>query len=173
MGEVYFCAARPQSDWSSLGEGPVLVPMVQRLLLAGGRRLQQVSTVNCGELSATDQQRQWVSVDSIAPRDIRWQAGVYRSDSRLIAVNRPPAEDDTEMIDSDEARKLFGGLPVQTWQERSFGAGRFQGEIWRLFAFAMFMLLIAEGFLILPPARPRADAARPASKTSRRQEQRA
>ncbi len=156
-GEVYFCSSRPHSDWSSLGDGPVLVPMLQRLLLAGGRRLQQVSAVACGELGAVDQARQWVSVDSTAPKDIRWQAGVYRAGDRLIAVNRPAAEDDPEIIDSDEARKLFGDLPVQTWQERQFGSGQLQGEIWRLFAFAMLLLLIAEGLLILPSPTPPPD----------------
>jgi hypothetical protein len=170
-GEVYFCSSLPHPDWSSLGDGPVLVPMLQRLLLAGGRRLQQVSTVACGELGAVDQARQCVSLDSTTPKDIRWEAGVYRAGDRLIAVNRPAAEDDPEIIDSDEARKLFGDLPVQTWQEHPFGASQLQGEIWRLFAFAMLLLLIAEAILILPAQPPPPDPARPAPKTARREEQ--
>jgi hypothetical protein len=155
-GEVYFCSSLPQPDWSSLGDGPVLVPMLQRLLLAGGRRLQQVSTIACGELNAADQGRSWASVDSTTPKDIRWQAGVYRAGDRLIAVNRPAAEDDPEILDGDAVRKLFGDLPTQTWQERPAGATRLQGEIWRLLAFAMLLFLIAEGILILPsPNSPR------------------
>jgi len=149
-GEVYFCASLPQPDWSSLGDGPVLVPMLQRLLLAGGRRLQQVSSVACGELGAADLARQWVSVDSTRQKDIRTEAGVYRSGDRLLAVNRPPAEDEPDVIDSDEARKLFGGLPVQTLEERHVDVGQMQGEIWRVFVFAMLAFLIAEGILILP-----------------------
>jgi hypothetical protein len=170
-GEVYFCASLPQSDWSSLGDGPVLVPMLQRLLLAGARRLQQVSTVACGELSAVDQARPWVSVDSTAPKDIRFQAGVYRAGDRLIAVNRPSAEDDPDIIDSDQTRKLFGDLPVQTWREHEFGFGQLQGEIWRLFAFAMLLLLIAEAILILPAKPQPPGTARPSSRTAQREEQ--
>ena len=153
-GEVYFCASLPQADWSSLGEGPVLVPMLQRLLLAGGRRLQPVSSAACGELGPADLARQWVCVDSTRQKDIRTEAGVYRSGDRLLAVNRPAAEDEPDVIAPDEARKLFGGLPVQTLEERRLEAGQWQGEIWRVFVFAMLLCLIAEGILILPARQP-------------------
>jgi len=36
-------------------------------------------------------------------------------------------------------------------QERREQFGQLQGEIWRLFEFGMLLMLIAEGFLILPP----------------------
>jgi len=153
-GEVYFCASLPKEDWSSLAEGPVLVPMLQRLLVSGARRLQQVSTVACGELSAVDLARPWTSVDSASAKDIRIEAGVYRSGDRLLAVNRPAAEDDPDVIDPEEARKLFVGLPVQTLDDRSTGVGQLQGEVWRLFVYAMLLFLIAEGILILPARRP-------------------
>jgi hypothetical protein len=149
-GEVYFCASLPDPAWSGLDDGPVLVPMLQRMLLAGGRRVQDVSSVACGELSQADQILPWVSVDSTAPKDIRTQAGVYRAGSRYLAVNRPVAEDDPDVVDPDEARKLFGDLPVQTLQQRHVDTGRLQGEIWRFFLFAMLLFLIVEGILILP-----------------------
>jgi hypothetical protein len=152
-GEIYFCASLPDPAWSSLGEGPVLVPMLQRMLLAGGRRLQQVSAVACGELSAVDQARQWAPVDSTEAKDIRTQAGVYRSGDRFLAVNRPASEDEPEILDSDQARKLFGDLPVQTLQERYLNVGQLQGEIWRVFVFAMLLFLLGEAVLILPPRR--------------------
>ncbi len=152
-GEIYFCASLPDPAWSSLGEGPVLVPMLQRMLLEGGQRLQPVSAADCGELSAVDQARQWTSVDSAEPKDIRIQAGVYKSGNRLLAVNRPASEDEPEIIDSDEARKLFGDLPVQTLQDRRLETGQLQGEIWRVFVFAMLLFLLAEAILILPPRR--------------------
>ncbi len=53
-----------------------------------------------------------------------------------------------------QARKLFGDLPVQTLEERRLDAGQLQGEIWRLFVFAMLLFLIAEGLLILPARAP-------------------
>jgi hypothetical protein len=159
-GEVYFCASLPDPAWSGLGDGPVLVPMLQRMLQAGARRGQQVSSAACGELSLADQQLPWIPVDAAGPKDVHTQAGVYRAGSRLLAVNRPLAEDNPELVDPDDARKLFGDLPVQTLQERHVETSRLQGEIWRLFLFAMLLFLIAEGALILP-ARPVASPARP------------
>jgi hypothetical protein len=170
-GEVYFCASLPQADWSSLGEGPVLVPMLQRLLLAGGRRLQQASFAACGELSSLDLARQWVSVDSTRQKDIRVESGVYRSGDRLLAVNRPTAEDEPDIMDSDEARKLFGGLSVQTLEERKFDVGPLQGEVWRVFVFAMLLFLIGEGLLILPARSPAPSPVLGAPTPPRREEQ--
>jgi hypothetical protein len=170
-GEIYFCASLPDAAWSSLGEGPVLVPMLQRMLLAGAPRLQPISVVACGELSAVDQARQWVPVDSTEPKDIHSQAGVYRSGNRVLAVNRPATEDDPDIIDSDEARKLFGDLPVQTLEERHLETGQLQGEIWRVFVFAMLLFLLAEAILILPPRRAASGQMATPAKTKQREAQ--
>lgn len=159
-GQAYFCASLPEAGWSSLADGPVLVPMLQRLLLAGGRRLQQVSSVACGELDAADGARQWTAVDSVEKKDIHTQAGVYRSGDRMLAVNRPAAEDDPEIVSSEQARALFGALPVQLWREQGFATNQLQGEIWRVFVFAMLVFLIAEGVLMLPVARKPSPPAR-------------
>ncbi|MBI3418083.1 MAG: BatA domain-containing protein [Verrucomicrobia bacterium] len=149
-GEVYFCASLPRRDWSSLGDGTVLVPMMQRLLLSGSRRLQQASSIMCGELSVGDQGRRWETVDAVGLKDIRTQAGVYRSGERLVAVNRPLIEDDLEVVETSEATRLFSDLPFQMLQERRTQNDSLQGEVWRLFVFAMLAFLIAEGILILP-----------------------
>jgi hypothetical protein len=170
-GEIYFCASLPDPGWSGLSDGPVLVPMLQRMLQAGARRMQQVSSATCGELSLADQSLPWVSVDSAGPKDIRTQAGVYRAGNRFLAVNRSPAEDDPDRVDPDESRRLFGDLPVQMLQERHVETGQLQGEIWRFFLFAMLLFLIVEGILILP-ARPAASrAGLPPRKTPRPEEQ--
>ncbi|MFO1500868.1 MAG: hypothetical protein U1G07_21185 [Verrucomicrobiota bacterium] len=149
-GEIYFCASSPDPEWSGLGEGPVLVPMMQRLLQSGSRRLQQDTSVECGQLSTVDQGLRWESVDSTNPKDIRTRAGVYRAGDRFLAVNRPLAEDDPEVLPSEEAKRLFGTLGVQMLQERRGGVDKLQGEIWRVFVFGMLLLLVAEGWLILP-----------------------
>jgi hypothetical protein len=165
-GEFYFCASLPAGDWSSLADGPVLVPLLQRMLQDGVRRLQSVSTTLCGELTATELAQTWASVDSTVPKDIRFQAGVYKSGDHFMAVNRPPAEDDPEMMDSGDIKKLFGDLPLQMLQDRRVETGQLQGEIWRMFLFFMLLLLLGEALLILPAKRPRPApglrAARPA-----------
>ena len=153
-GQIYFCASMPHRGWSSLSDGPVLVPMIQRLLQAGSTRLQQVAFLNCGELTLADQQRQWTTVDSPAAKNMGMQAGVYRSGERLVAVNRPPAEDDAEILDVNDAKNLFNGVSFQMLQEKQGRGDALQGEVWRLFLFAMLAFLIGESILILPPASP-------------------
>jgi hypothetical protein len=150
-GEIFFCASLPDREWSSLGEGPVLVPMMQRLLQSGSRRLQQATAMACGELSVLDQARHWERVDGGGPNDVRTQAGVYRSGDRLLAVNRPVAEDSPDVLEATEARTLFGALPLQMLQEKRSQATDLQGEIWRVFLVTMLLFLVAEGALILPP----------------------
>lgn len=158
-GEIYFCATLPNYDWSSLADGPVLVPMLQRLIQTGARHLQQSSIIACGELSASDQNRKWDSVDSTKPKDIHVQAGVYRSGDRLLAVNRPASEDEPDVLDVDQAHKLFGDLPFQMMQDRRNPLGQLQGEIWRVFLVIMLLFLIGEGILILPARKQAGPAA--------------
>jgi Aerotolerance regulator N-terminal len=150
LGEIYFCAAQAVDNWSSLSDGPVLVPMLQRLLQDGTRRLQDVAIVSCGEVSAVDLAKEWLPVDSKEQKDIRFQAGVYKSGERVMAVNRPEAEDDPEVVDSSQMRKMFGDLPMQMFQDHEVATGKLEGEVWRLFLFSMLLLLLVEGMLILP-----------------------
>ncbi|MDQ6631379.1 MAG: BatA domain-containing protein [Verrucomicrobiota bacterium] len=149
-GEIYFCASLPDNGWSGLGDGPVLVPMMQRLLQSGSKRLQKVSSISVGELSGADLQKQWTSVDSSAPKNIRFQAGVYHSGDKRLAVNRPLSEDEPEILDVSEAKKLFSGLSFQMLQERQKQTDALQGEAWRFFLFGLLLFLIGEGILILP-----------------------
>jgi len=158
-GEVFFCASLPDSEWSSLADGPVLVPMIQRLLQAGSHRLQHASTIECGELSAADLNRQWVCVDATTAKDIRTEAGVYRAGERLVAVNRPASEDEPEIMELGDAQRLFGALPCQTLTERRAQTDALQGEVWRLFLFAMLTFLLVEAALILPSRRAQSPAA--------------
>jgi len=133
-----------------LGDGPVLVPMMQRMLLSGARRLQQALTVACGELNLVDQARKWETVDTPTAKDIRTQAGVYRSGERLLAVNRPASEDDPEVLEGSAATRLFGSLGAQLLEEKRSPSENLQGEVWRIFLVAMLIFLVVEGLLILP-----------------------
>jgi hypothetical protein len=161
-GEILFGASLPDNDWSSLGDGQVLVPMVQRLLQSGSRRLQQAASISCGELSVVDQAQRWEPVDSKGAKEIQTQAGVYRSGTRLLAVNRPSDEDDPELLEGTEAKRLFSPLSVQMLQDRNSDRENLQGEIWRALVTLMLLFLIVEGWLMLPP-RPAHPVSAPGS----------
>ncbi|MCI0536900.1 MAG: BatA domain-containing protein, partial [Verrucomicrobiales bacterium] len=149
-GEIYFCASLPNRDWSSLGEGPVLVPMMQRWLLMGSQRLQQASLIACGELSPAEREKKWAPVESTAGQDASLEAGVYRSGERLLAVNRPVAEDERAVLDTAQVGRLFGDLSFQMLEDRRGSNSPLQGEIWRMLLLGMLLFLIVEGILVLP-----------------------
>lgn len=153
-GEIYFCSSLPNPDWSTLGEGPVLVPMLQRSLQAGSRRVQQVMNIACGELSPAEVQRNWQAIDTTEPKDIRLHAGIYQSGDRFVAVNRPEPEDNREALTLAVAQGLFEGLPFQLFQDTGSRMDQLQGDLWRFLLTAMLLFLIAEAMLILPSQRP-------------------
>ena len=76
QGEVYFCTTLPLLTWSEMGNGLVVVPMLQRLLAAGSRRLQRDSVAKCGEIAAADLQLEWTSAETSQLGDVQTQAGV-------------------------------------------------------------------------------------------------
>jgi hypothetical protein len=149
-GELYFCASSPSREWSSLGDGPVLVPMLQRLMQTGNRRLQQHVSLLCGDLSPADQARRWTALDTAAAKDIRTRAGVYRAGDRMAAVNRPAAEDEPGILKMGEARQLFEGVPFHLFQERQNASEQLQSEFWRVFLFGMLLFLVTESALLMP-----------------------
>ncbi|HUS33842.1 MAG TPA: BatA domain-containing protein [Verrucomicrobiae bacterium] len=151
-GEIYFCSSLPANDWSTLSDGDVLVPMLQRMLQSGARRLQNAVMATCGDLPAGLAQMSWTGVSEGA-RDPKLHAGVYKSGNRLLAVNRPATEDEPERLESSRAMALFGDLPAQVFRDVGSRADQLQGEIWRLFLFGMLLFLLAEGWLILPQTR--------------------
>lgn len=163
-GRVFFCATSPDPEWSTLGDGRVLVPMLQRLLDLGGKRFSAASSFFAGDPTLAGNPGAWTSV--VAPgKDVRFDAGIYRNGPHLISVNRPAEEDTLEVLEKNAARQLCGSLPVRLFEERGGGTKSLEGEIWRPLVIAMLLLLLAEGFLSLPmrsvhPAQKKTEPAR-------------
>jgi hypothetical protein len=149
-GEVYFCGTSTEPNWSSLADGAVLVPMLQRLIITGSKRLNSGVMLDCGE-TATRDGGKWTRIDANVPGNPRFEAGVYRVENKFVAVNRPAAENDPLSLSAEQARHLFRDVPFQLHQERGRVGDRLQGEIWRVFVTLMLFFLILEGLLILPP----------------------
>ncbi len=149
--------------------------MLQRMLLAGGQaRLHAGFRRRRAEVKVRSiKAQQWAPVDTTRPKDVRSQAGVYQSGNRLLAVNRPVSEDEPEILDSDATRKSYlAASPVQTLQEKPFRKpGQLQGEVWRMFVFAMLLFLLAEAILILPPRRAAPASVAAPAKTREREAQ--
>jgi len=160
QGEVYFCTTLPLLAWSEMGDGLVVVPMLQRLLAAGSRRLQRDSVAECGQVSAGDLQLEWTSAETGLRGDVQTQAGVYKNGDRWLLVNRPAAEDEFERVEDSAVAGLFGSLPFQLFQAQRDDTA-LQGEIWRLFLFLMLLALLVEAWLIRPSSMAEATPLKP------------
>jgi hypothetical protein len=149
-GVVYVCTTQPDPAWSSLSEGFVLVPMIQRMLQEGGTRLSDAMIDACGDWTPREGAEVWRAVD--APnKDPRVQAGIFRRENTWLALNRPSREDTIATVPSDDADTIFGRLPVRIWEEPEAGtAASLQAEIWRIFLYCMLISLLSEAALILP-----------------------
>ncbi|MCS1410246.1 MAG: hypothetical protein M2R45_03437 [Verrucomicrobia subdivision 3 bacterium] len=150
QGAAYFLTTLPRSDWSTLSDGTVLIPLIQRLLQAGARRQEKAIFATSGELDPALENVFWTPFGGRDTADFRWNAGVYRSGERWLAVNRAEREDEPGRLEIDEARLLFGDLPLAMQQEKNEADQSLQGEAWRLFLLGMLAFLMMEGFLILP-----------------------
>ena len=160
QGEVYFCSTLPLLTWSELGDGMVVVPMLQRLLAAGSARLQRDSVAECGKVGAGDLQLEWTSVETSQRGDVATQAGVYQAGDRWLVVNRPAAESEFERVEDEAVAALFGGLSFQLFQAKRDDTA-LQGEIWRMFLFFMLLALLVEAWLIRPKAGVESDEPAP------------
>jgi hypothetical protein len=157
-GEVYFCATSTEPGWSALADGAVLVPMLQRMLAGGARRVNAAVMTECSDLAAVDT-TEWTRADEQTASEPRLVAGVYRVAGRFVAVNRPAAENNPQRISPDTARALFRNLSFRMHEERLQGSDRLQGEIWRMFLTLMLIFLVIEGLLVMPANAVKAERA--------------
>jgi hypothetical protein len=147
-GAAYFCASLPRADWSNLGEGTVLVPILQRLLVAGGQRLGRNANIFCGDFAGVGSEPVTrLAGEGSSPLA---EAGVYQIGNRIVAVNRPVAEDVPATVDEAAARASFGSIPFTVFEQRSGGDDKLQSELWRMFLLCMLVFLAAEAALALP-----------------------
>ncbi len=166
-GAAFWVAALPASDWSSFGDGRVLVPMLQRLADRGRARTEQAAAMSVGPVPAVASAAPWLRVDQAADgADPRETAGIYESGEKRIAVNAPPQERDPTLLDVESATGLLAPLAVASLSASGGRAGDLQSEAWRALLFLLLIGLIAEAWLVLPTD----GKARPAKKVERAKE---
>ncbi len=171
-GFVFAMSVLPDAEWGNLGEGLVLLPAVQRLLALGSQRISPPAMALTGEWKPSASDEAWAPVETEKRRDWRWHAGVYRSGSRMIALNRPDSEDAPETLDHSRLPDLLHGVKLTVMAGAlELRADRLQSEIWpmMLLGTMLFMcleMLLATSKAMLPmragapgsPLRPPAKA---------------
>jgi len=152
-GGVDFCATTPAPADSSLAtDGVVLYVMVQRAEAAGAAVLGGTRQLVAG-LPSGDDPTHWKRLsgaDEAVSTDYAAHRGAYRSGERLLAVNRPAAEDAAPILADDRVAGLFRGLDFSRVDDRAGGDGSLIQEIWRLFLAGLMVAMVAEAALCLP-----------------------
>jgi len=158
-GTLWCLGSLPDYTWSNLGDADILLPAIQRMVLAGSERFDEAflgevgpgtSRLGTGALNRLDGYR---AGDS-APGS-RYDAGVYDSGEQMLALNRPEIEDVPGILTREELDALLDGLNYsmfeQSGQEEQSSISR---DVWRAFLIAAFLFLIAEALLCLPKKNP-------------------
>ena len=164
-GGVYFLTTTPALGDSDLAaNGVVLYALVQRAIDAGLAAVGNARQADAGEnvLGTTEAKQrgrsgaavreEWrqIAGPAAASTEAGFHAGVYESQGRLLAVNRPAAEDAAEVVADAQVESLFQGLTFNRFQQKAGGLGSIVQEVWRLFLMAVLVALVIEGLLCLP-----------------------
>jgi hypothetical protein len=177
-GGVVFVATTPAARDSTLAqEGVVLYALLQRSIDRGATALAGARQVEAGPaalriLAAAAPGGPWTAraggADALSS-EAGLHAGVFAAaDGRLVAVNRPAAEDLARPVADATIDDLFRGLSFTRTDGRAGRPTSLVQEIWRSFLFAMLCALLAEGLLCLP--RPAPSAAAPSAPWARPRE---
>jgi hypothetical protein len=157
-GGVYFCSTGAAEADSSLASGGVVFyVLVQRALADGAGVLEDTRSLSAGDPSGDDPKfwKRLAGLDGVLSTDYASQPGVYESGDRLLAVNRPAAEDRAPVLTAPRVAGLFKGLDFTRVDDSSDNATSLVQEIWRLFLIAMMVAMVTEACLCLPkPPRP-------------------
>jgi hypothetical protein len=152
-GAAYFCATTPAVGDSSLAtNGVVLYVLVQRALTSGAAVLGRTRQVVAGEPPISDPAtwRRLAGDSESISTDYPLHRGVYEAGDRLLAVNRPAAEDQAPVLADRRVDGLFRGLNYLRVEDRAGSLGSLIQEIWRMFLATMMVALVAEAALCLP-----------------------
>lgn len=158
-GTLWCLASLPDYTWSNLGDADVLLPAIQRMVLAGSERFDAAFQGEVGPGTERLGKGARRRLDSYRAGESsvggRFDAGVYDNGEQWLALNRPAAEDVPDILTREELDTLFEGIEYsmfeQSGQEQQTSISR---DVWRAFLIAALLFLIAEALLCLPKKSP-------------------
>ncbi len=154
-GTAWFLGSIPDYTWSNLGDADVLLPAIQRVLTAGADRFDASYIAAVGSAAARPLAGETlVRIDDHGAKDsanAAFEAGVLRLGERLIALNRPAAEDSPEILARETLDAVLEGTGYTLLDQAGQGGDpSLARDVWRAFLIAMLLFLIAEALLCLP-----------------------
>ena len=151
-GTLWFLGSIPDYKWSNLGDADVLLPAIQRILTLGADRfdssfLAEVGSAQAATVLGTASSR----IDDFSTTSSPGSAGVFRNADRILALNRPLAEDDPEIAGKDQLDRMLEGTNYRLLDQAGTAADpSLSTDVWRAFFVAVLFFLLAEALLCLP-----------------------
>lgn len=154
QGAAWFCSTLPTVGESNLlRNGVTFYVMMQRALARGASVLGMARQLEAGLLPGSAG-TEWKPLDETSKQNWNSQrtisAGLYESDGKLLALNRPLAEDTAPVMGDEALNEVLAGLEYTRIDDKVGGAMQLANEVWRTFLVIMIFALIAEALLCVP-----------------------
>lgn len=161
-GAIIALSTSPDPAWSNLGMGEVAVPMMQRLMDEGAKRLAASRLAAVGTYQPAANAKDACLLPDPADRagtgaDPRTAAGVYQTEQGRLCLNRPESEDEPQVLALDAAATVMKDVSVHAFSDAAGDSRAAHSEIWKSLLLIMLALLAFETGLLIP-ANPSAKA---------------
>lgn len=154
LGTAIFINTLPNDRWSNLEFVALHLVAVQRLLEKGTDRLHSGYRAIAGSEKAKlrgDEIRDRLDAfEDYEPALGSYRAGVYRLGERVIAVNRPAAENSPLRVNEEALDTLLEGTSYSLF-ESTKDNNNLVSPVWWAFLIAVLFFLLAEAILCLQP----------------------
>ena len=154
LGTAIFINTLPDDRWSNLEFVALHLVAVQRLLEKGTDRLHSGCRAIAGSEKAklrSDEIRDRLDAfEDYEPALGSYRAGVYRLGERVIAVNRPAAENSPLRVNEEALDTLLEGTSYSLF-ESTKDDNNLVSPVWWAFLIAVLFFLLAEAILCLQP----------------------
>jgi hypothetical protein len=145
---LYSFSTLPNLDWSSLGEGFVFVPVIQRII-DECRQKSDFEFIECGDNNSLSLNSA-LSITGEKQEKPSTQAGIYKDLGNLLAVNRPAGETVDNLVDKNKLQDIVS-TEHASWNDAQTATSIFKrAEIWNFFLILMIIFLLLEGALSIP-----------------------
>ncbi len=148
-GIVYFFSTLPLDSWSSMSDGYVLVPALQRLIEESSSSNSFIQSWFCGEKESKESIL-FEPIGDAKDKVPYLHAGIYRVNGRLTAINRPKSENDTLFLTVEQILEKLPNIPPRLLEDESSSASNDRSEAWSFFLTLCLILLLGEALLGQP-----------------------
>ena len=153
QGAAWFCSTLPTPANSNMvTTGVTYYIMMQRALARGAAGLGTAQILEAGNVGGTG--ADWKPLDGpsqeVSESQRTTTAGLYMTENRWLALNRPSQEDRPDTVNEDAISKMLSGVDYVRINDSIDSEDSLLSEIWRAFLVTMIIALIAEALLCVP-----------------------